>query len=145
MSNYINSVLRKEERIHYHAVVSVWSLLPLVIVGFFTLPIFGLGILFWVAAALKYMNTEMAITDQRILARFGLIKAETLDMALDDAERIEIEQSGLGRNLDYGAITIIGKGASYVPVTGIDKPERFRQMFMDLKKSDKAQPLKAAA
>ena len=117
----------------------------MLLAGLITLPLLGLGILFWIAAALKFTRTELVITNKAIRARYGLIKRETLDMRLADAERVEIDQSALGRNFDYGAITITGKGANYVPIGGIDNPNRFRQMFADTKKAHKPQPLKAAA
>ncbi len=145
MAKLIDSVLAKGETIQYHAYVSSWSLIPLVVAGLVTLPVFGLGILFWVAAAMKYTRTELVITDKAIRARYGIIRRQALDMPLADAERVEIDQSGLGRNFNYGSITIAGKGASYVPITGIDNPDRFRQMFADAKKARKPQPLKAAA
>ncbi len=145
MSKVIDSTLAKGETIQYHANVSIWSLLPLIVAGLITLPVFGLGILFWIAAGMKYATTELVITDKAIRARYGLIKRQKLDMMLADAERVEIDQSGLGRNFDYGAITIAGKGANYVPITGIDNPNRFREMFADIKKVRKPQPLKAAA
>ena len=106
MSKIIDATLAKGETIQYHANVSLWSLLPLIVAGLVTLPVFGLGILFWIAAGMKYATTELVLTDRAIRARYGLIKRQKLDMRLADAERIEIDQSGLGRNFDYGAIVI---------------------------------------
>ena len=46
MSSYIDSVIGTDEKVEYNAKVSIWSMLPLFLLGLILLPAYGLGIIF---------------------------------------------------------------------------------------------------
>lgn len=46
MGRYVESALTKGEKVIYEGKTSIWSLLPLILLGLLTLGIFGLGLLF---------------------------------------------------------------------------------------------------
>ncbi|MCK2127565.1 PH domain-containing protein, partial [Thauera aromatica] len=66
----------------YQGKVSIWSLVPLLLIGLIFLAFYGLGLLFWIAAAIKHFTTELAITNKRVIAKFGLISRSTIEINL---------------------------------------------------------------
>ena len=63
MASYVENALTKGEQVVYQGKVSIWSLLPLLLLGLIFLAVYGLGLLFWAAAAIRYFTTELAITN----------------------------------------------------------------------------------
>lgn len=115
----------------YEGKISPWSLLPLIILGFLTIAFFGLGLLFWIAAAIRYMTTELAITDKRVIAKFGFISRNTIELNMAKIESIQVNQGILGRIFDFGSLTIAGGGIPSAPIPGISNPLAFRRAFND--------------
>jgi len=132
MSSYVESVIGSSEQVEYEAKVSVWSLLPLILFGLVLLPLYGLGLIFWMIAILRYITTELAITNKKIIAKFGFIKRDTIEMLLPKIESIQINQSILGRMLDYGSVIVAGAGNPQAPVRGIASLIEFRKKFMEI-------------
>lgn len=132
MASYVDSVLGSGEVVKYRARISVWCMLPYVIVGFFLLPIFGFGLIIWITAFIRYKTTELAITDKKIIAKFGFIRRDTIEILLSKIESIQVKQSIFGRIFDYGSIIVSGAGNPQAPVPGIDNPIKFRKIFMEV-------------
>lgn len=61
MGSYIESAITNGEKIVYQGKTSVWSLMPLIVLGLLFVGFFGIGLLFWAAAAIRYFTTELAI------------------------------------------------------------------------------------
>ena len=132
MSSYVESVIGNGETVEQEAKVSVWSLLPLLILGLLLLPAAGLGLIFWIMAFLRYKTTELALTDKKIIAKFGFIKRNTIEILLPKIESIQVNQSMLGRMLNYGSIIASGSGNPQAPIPGISDPMVFRKKFMEI-------------
>ena len=65
--------------------------------------------------------TEIAVTDRRIIYKRGFITRHTEEMNMDKVTSVDVDQSILGRVLDYGTVHVIGMGG--VPeVTEQDRP-----------------------
>ena len=131
MASYIESALTKGEKIVYQGKISIWSLLPLIILGFIFIGFFGLGLLFWIPAAIKYFTTELAITNKRVIAKFGLISRSTVEINLQKIESIQINQGIIGRLFNFGSIVVSGAGNPQAPVPGISNPLSFRRACLD--------------
>lgn len=129
MSNYIENSLLKDEQVKYLGHISVWSLLPTIILGFLTVWIFGLGLIFWIAAVIRYFTTELAITNKRVIAKFGFISRHTVELNMSKIESIQVDQGILGRIFDFGSLRIAGGGIPSAPVPGISNPLAFRKAF----------------
>jgi uncharacterized membrane protein YdbT with pleckstrin-like domain len=134
MSSYVQSVLGSGERVQYEAKVSIWSMLPLLILGGILLPLYGFGLLFWLIAYLRYISTELAITNKKIIAKFGFIKRNTIEILLPKVQTIEVHQTLFGRMLNYGSIIVTTGGglSTAAPVPGISDPIHFRKQFMEI-------------
>ena len=131
MASYVDTNLLAGETITYRAQVSKWSLLPTVILGFLLLPLFGLGLLLFLAAYIHYKTTEFAVTDKRLIAKTGLISRRTVEMFLDKVESLNVDQGILGRIFDFGTVTIRGTGATSEPISRISAPLTLRKHFME--------------
>ena len=132
MSSYIDNVVGSGEKVEYHAKVSLWSMMPLFLLGLVLLPVYGLGLVIWVIAFLQYSSTELAITNKKIVAKFGFIKRDTIELLLPKAESVQVNQSILGRIFNFGSVVVSGAGNPQAPVPGIDNPMEFRKSFMEI-------------
>ena len=131
MGSYVKSNLIKGEEIQYEGKTSVWSLLPKILIGLLLLPAYGIGLIFWVSAAITYYTTELAITNKRVIAKFGLIRRDTVEMNISKVESIQVEQGIIGRIFNFGSIVVAGAGDPKAPIPGISTPLEFRKMFFE--------------
>jgi uncharacterized membrane protein YdbT with pleckstrin-like domain len=139
MASYVEGALTKGEQVVYQGKVSVWSLVPLLLLGLIFLAFYGLGLLFWIAAAIKYFTTELAITNKRVIAKFGLISRSTIEINLQKIESIQVNQGILGRIFNFGSIVVSGAGNPQAPIPGISSPLQFRREFVDTQENNNGQ------
>ncbi len=131
MASYLEGALIKDEKVVYTGNISLWCLAPLIILGFLFLVLYGIGIIFWLVAFVRYKTTELAITNKRVIAKFGFISRHTIEININKVESIQVNQGVLGRIFDYGSLTISGVGSQQAPIPGISKPMEFRRAFME--------------
>ncbi|HUI16644.1 MAG TPA: PH domain-containing protein [Alphaproteobacteria bacterium] len=86
----------------------------------------GVGLLSMISAWFRRWTTEIAVTDRRVIYKRGFIRRHTIEMNMDKVESVDVNQSILGRILDYGTIIVRGTGAGLEPLTSIDSPIEFR-------------------
>jgi uncharacterized membrane protein YdbT with pleckstrin-like domain len=91
--------------------------------------VIGLGFLIW--AWVRVRSTEIAITNRRVIAKFGFIKRHTVEINLEKVEALRVEQGFWARLLNYGTIFISGAGSSVAPFPDIADPLVFRRKFME--------------
>jgi uncharacterized membrane protein YdbT with pleckstrin-like domain len=137
--SYIDDSLIEGERIIHRARVSWWSQFPMLVLGVVTLVI-GIGLIFLAIAWVRVRSTEIAITDKRVIAKFGFIKRHTVEINLDKVEALRVEQGFWGRILNYGTIYISGAGTSVAPIADIADPLVFRRKFMEATNRSMAMP-----
>ena len=66
--------------------------------------------------------TEHAATTKRVILKKGIIARYTQEQVLAKVETVEVNQTIIGRLLDYGDIKITGTGASALIYRLIDEP-----------------------
>ena len=87
----------------------------------------GLVALYWTATAWFHRwITETDVTNMRVVHKTGFIKRRTFEMSLDKVESVDVNQSILGRLMDYGDITIQGVGEGTETISTIASPLAFR-------------------
>jgi uncharacterized membrane protein YdbT with pleckstrin-like domain len=131
MASYVEHALVKDERVLHQGRISLWSISHLIALGVLLLPAFGLGLLFLVMAWVRYKSTELAVTTKRIIVKHGFVRRETIEINLNKAESIRVDQGVLGRLFDFGTLVISGTGESHAPLTGIAAPMAFRKAFIE--------------
>lgn len=135
MASYIDGALIKDERVIYTGNISLWSLAPLIALGVLFLAAWGLGLVFWVVAYIRYKTTELAFTNKRVIAKFGFISRQTVELNISKVESIQVNQGILGRIFNFGTLIISGAGNPQAPIPGISDPMAFRRAFMEAQDS----------
>ena len=130
-ASYIEDALIQGENIVYEGHISLWHLAPLILIGAALLVVFGLGLVFWLIAYIRYKTTELAITSKRVVAKFGFISRNTVEININKVESIQVHQDILGRIFNYGSLVISGAGTPQAPISGVSKPMEFRRAFME--------------
>jgi uncharacterized membrane protein YdbT with pleckstrin-like domain len=85
-----------------------------------------LGLIAWIAAVIRRVSTELAVTDQRVIYKAGVISRHTLEMNRSKVESVDVDQSIFGRLLGYGTVVLRGTGGSLEPMQAISDPLGFR-------------------
>ena len=70
----------------------------------------------------RWWITEIAVTDRRVIYKKGLVRRQTNEMNMDKVESVKINQSILGRLLDYGDVPILGTGEGFETLRTIASP-----------------------
>ena len=150
MSAKLDSLLLQGEKILHIGHVSLWTQVPQMLLTL-ALPVLSLVLLayvpsltwHWVAAGfgmgafmalmvyLRYVTTELAFTNKRVISKSGLISYSLVDISLARVESIVVQQSILGRIFNYGSLVISGTGTSHAPIVGIADPLAFRNAFTE--------------
>jgi uncharacterized membrane protein YdbT with pleckstrin-like domain len=71
-------------------------------------------------------TTETDVTNLRVVHKTGFIKRRTFEMSLDKVESVDVNQSILGRMLNYGNVTVRGVGEGSETIDTIASPLEFR-------------------
>lgn len=158
VASYVDSVLAPGETIVHRAAVSHWKYLASYLVGVILVaagasPLFlaarheywlaggvaaAIGVIVILAALIRRATTELVLTDRRIIAKRGLVSRDTVEMNLGKVESVHVNQSLLGRLLDYGDVTVVGTGSSLEPLLGIARPLDLRRRLGEI--SSRADP-----
>jgi len=85
----------------------------------------------FISSYITYISTEYAITNRRVLAKFGLFRINTLEIFFNKIESVSVNQSIPGRILNYGAVIICGTGGSKDPFFYIPNPLIFRRQIQE--------------
>jgi hypothetical protein len=87
----------------------------------------AIAALYWSAKAWFHRwTTETDVTNLRVVHKTGFIKRRTFEMSLDKVESVDVNQSILGRILNYGDVTILGVGEGKETISTIASPLKFR-------------------
>ncbi|MFQ5954880.1 MAG: PH domain-containing protein [Kiloniellales bacterium] len=145
---YVQEVLRPDETIIYEASVHWAVYLPGIACLLFGFAMFVIGVALFkdvesdaaaflaftgvyllflspIAFVLGYIirrNTEVVVTDRRVISKTGWISRKTSEINRDAVESVRVRQSILGRGLGYGTVEIQGRGGGIAPMRRIDDP-----------------------
>jgi len=151
--SYIDQSLVAGETLIHRAHMSWWSQLGLVLLALVALAaaiafalmapvermtaqvvcavIVLVAIAFMIRAWIRVRSTELAITNQRVIAKFGFVQRHTVEINLAKVEALRVDQGFLGRILNFGTVHITGSGGSVEPIPQIADPLVFRRKFME--------------
>jgi len=92
-----------------------------------TIAVFGVGalIVFLHAWFIRWI-TEFAVTNRRVIYKRGFISRHTVEMNMDKIESVDVDQSLLGRMLNYGTIHVLGTGQGIESLPRIAAPLALR-------------------
>jgi len=146
--DYVSRTLTSGERVHYRTRLHWISLLPglaiaaialaaaialLVLAPAVTATLVAVAaiLLFALIIALveylKYVSSEFAVTDARVLIKLGWIRRRSIEILVAKVESIVVDQPVLGRLLDYGTVIITGTGGTREAFDQIAAPLELRE------------------
>ena len=149
MGRYIDEILQPGEKvlystnlhwIFYWKAIAAWVLALVLLVlsrattteGIVLLclsaaAVVALAALYWSAKAWFHRwTTETDVTNMRVVHKTGFIKRRTFEMSLDKVESVDVNQSILGRLMNYGDLTIQGVGEGTQTISTVTSPLAFR-------------------
>jgi uncharacterized membrane protein YdbT with pleckstrin-like domain len=135
---YIESNLLPDEEVVYRARlhwIIFWKPCALIFCGTVFLllqPIVGMvvvaiGLLALIAPMIAYATSEFGVTNKRVIIKVGFLRRRTLELLLRHVEAISVEQSVMGRLLNYGSVTLTGTGGVREVFDDIRSPLEFRR------------------
>ena len=60
---------------------------------------------------MRRASTELAVTDQRVIYKTGVLARHTLEMNRTKVESVTVDQTLLGRIFGHGTVTVRGSAA----------------------------------
>lgn len=137
MSYVSDSLGPGEEIIHeatIHWIVYLWPMVA-VVVGLaatvFVWPygaaVLGLASLWLLVAWFMSRTTELAVTSRKVVAKWGFIARSTIEQRLEKVDSVAVDQTFLGRVLNFGNVTVHGTGINATPIKMIADPLAFRR------------------
>ncbi|ULK95066.1 PH domain-containing protein [Bradyrhizobium sp. I71] len=149
MARYIDEILQPGERVLYSTNAHWIFYFPAIVAWIVALALFvlsrqatadwlvllclvasglvALAALYWtIKGWFHRFTTETDVTNLRVVHKTGFIKRRTFEMALDKVESVDVDQSILGRILNYGDVTIRGVGEGIETIKTIASPLAFR-------------------
>ena len=111
------------------AVVAFWFSETRYLSGFWRYTTYALALVAVVLLIQQWFQwwvTEIAVTNRRVIYKKGLIRRQTNEMNMDKVESVKIDQSIIGRMLDYGNVQILGTGEGFETLRTIGSPIELR-------------------
>lgn len=92
---------------------------------------------FFVAIWLAYLNSEVTLTNRRLLYRTGIFSRASGEIPLENVEAIFLLEPLLGRLLGYGTVTVSTVGGLRFPIHYLGKPHLFHAALQNAVKAAK--------
>ena len=147
---YVDGVLVRGEE-----VVAIAKITKLVLIGAWIKGI----LLFWllfiptikaIKTTIAVNKTELALTNQRLVGRKGIVARDLMDSKLDKVQTVRVEETFWGRIFKYANLVINTAGGTFM-FLGIARANEFKQKVMnqideyeDLKNNKRANALAGA-
>jgi uncharacterized membrane protein YdbT with pleckstrin-like domain len=78
----------------------------------------------------QWFITEIAVTNRRVIYKKGLVRLHTNEMNMDKVESVQVNQSVLGRMLDFGTVRILGTGEGFEALKTVAGPIALRNSIV---------------
>ncbi len=103
-----------------------------------------LGVILLVTSLLMFMRSYLqksilllALTNKRVLVRYGLLQIDVVDVHFDKIESIELERMLPGYLLGYATVVLMGTGNRYIRIPYVANGEALRKVYNELTLSEK--------
>ena len=145
--SYVDTILQPGEQLRYRTRIS-WTIYSLaialaglaIVVWWISFKVFDYGyageilagvillgaVVSFIPAWLRRTATEIAVTDRRVILKRGLIWRHTVEMNMQKIESVDVDQTIIGRILNYGDVSIRGTGTTFERLKQIDAPLKLR-------------------
>jgi uncharacterized membrane protein YdbT with pleckstrin-like domain len=80
---------------------------------------------------LRYIRTELGVTDRRVIEKSGILSVTTAETTLDKVQNVTFSQSILGRIFDYGTVVIQSAATMGAEgIRGVSGPKEVRDTIL---------------
>lgn len=140
----ISDKLVQGEEVIIQAQISEYIFWKATVVGVFSLfvmlfLVFEIGVLLLVAAlimfavaAAKRSIMVLALTNKRILVRYGLLMVDVVDIRHDKIESIELERMLTGFLMGYSNVVVMGTGNRYIVIPYVANGPQIRRKYNEV-------------
>ncbi len=90
-----------------------------------------IGIVIFLAIMIPIWTTEIAVTNNRLIFKRGLIRRSTADLQLRAIEQVGLQQGVLGRLFNIGHVEIHGTGVDDVHLPPLDNPVALQKAIQE--------------
>jgi uncharacterized membrane protein YdbT with pleckstrin-like domain len=104
-------------------IIAIWA-------GFHNKVLLLICIVGCIHSLINYYCSEYVITNQRIIMKVGFIRRKSIEIFLERLEGVSVEQSIVGRILNYGTVIVGGIGGTQNPFLYIPNPIGFRNTVL---------------
>ena len=144
----LERMLVKDESVILQAVLhnaiywkSIAVLLISVLFFFFIAPplgilLFVVGVIMLILAIITKHYLLLAITNKRVLARYGLLQMDVVDIRFSKIESIDLERMLPGHLFGYASVVVMGTGQRYMRIPYIANAEAFRRYHNEITLAD---------
>jgi len=87
-----------------------------------------IGIIALISAFMRSSSSEFVVTNRRIMFKTGALNRKFIELQLNRAEGLRVEQGLLGRMLDYGTLVVTSGGIAE-QFSPIAKPYEFKKQI----------------
>lgn len=126
---YVESNLTKNETIVKKAdknpVALVWAWFLGIVFSFLLL----IPTIKAIIATIGYCRVELAVTNKRVVGRYGILHTESLDLPLNKVQNINVKQSFGGKILGFGTVEI-SSAAGSMAFGYIKKADAFKNLVL---------------
>lgn len=94
------------------------------------------GIIMFLLAMMTQHFLLLAVTNKRVLARYGLLQMDVIDIRLSKVESIDLERMLPGHIFGYASVVVMGTGQRVIRVPYISNADAFRQYYNEMVLAD---------
>lgn len=123
---YVETTLAPGEKVQMRGRMH-WLLWARAWIVFIGLGVLVIGILYFIAECIRILNTEIALTDRRLILKTGFFNTHTSELELASVETVQVDQSIWGRRFGFGRLTVHGTGEAAWMSPMIAAPLAFRR------------------
>ena len=102
--------LDRNEEVLWSGEPRVQSIAPALIIGVFTIPVLGLGLVIILGAWFNIKNTDFVVTNKALYKKTGVLSRSVQEIEFDKIQNISFSQGIFGNVFDYGNIDISTAG-----------------------------------
>ena len=86
------------------------------------------GIISLISALMRARSSEFAVTNRKVILKTGVLKRKLVELQLNRAEGLRVDQGILGRILNYGSL-VVTSGSVTESFSPIAKPYEFKKQI----------------
>ncbi len=128
MGRYVEQNLTKNEKVVKNAELNILSLVFAWVFGILFFWLFLIPVFKAIKKTVAYCNTELTITNKRIIGKVGAASSKSLDAPLDKIQNASVSSSLGGKIFNYGTIEIDTAAGKFL-FMNIKNADSFKNMI----------------